>query len=53
MNAPKIKVKRTGKKRNFNNTLGLFLLILMRIKLINVIELKENKINKYAKFDIF
>jgi len=53
MNTPKNKVKRTGKKRNFNNTLGLFLLILIRIKLIKVIELKENKINKYAKFDIF
>ena len=41
-----------GKNKNFNNLLGLFLLILLNIKAINNIELKKNNINIKTKFDI-
>jgi len=42
---PKNKVKKIGKKKNFNNILGLFLLILARIKQVTITELKKYKIN--------
>jgi hypothetical protein len=41
-----------GKNKNFNNVVGIFLLILFNIKAINNIELKKNKINIKTKFDI-
>jgi hypothetical protein len=44
---------KTGKKKNFSKILGLFLLMLLETNPINTIELKNNKISKNSKFDIF
>jgi hypothetical protein len=50
---PNKQLAKTGKKKNFSKILGLFLLILLKTNPINVIELKNNKISKNSKFDIF
>ena len=43
----------TGRKKNLIKILGLFFLILLKTNPINTTELKNNKINKNSKFDIF
>ena len=50
---PNKQLAKTGKKKNLSKILGLFVLILLKTNPINVIELKNNKISKNSKFDIF
>ena len=50
---PNKQLAKTGMKKNFSKILGLFLLILLKTNPINAIELKNNKISKNSKFDIF
>ena len=48
-----IQLAKIGKKKNLSKILGLFFLILLKTNPINTTELKNNKISKNSKFDIF
>ena len=48
-----IQLVSTGRKKNLIKILGLFFLIDIETNPIKKIELKNNKINKNSKFDIF
>ena len=50
---PNKQLASTGRKKNLIKILGLFFLIDIETKPIKIIELKNNKINKNSKFDIF
>ena len=50
---PNKQLIRIGKKKNLSIILGLFFLMLLKTNPINPIELKNNKISKNSKFDIF
>jgi hypothetical protein len=50
---PNRELASTGRKKNLIKILGLFFLIDIETNPINTIEFKNNKINKYSKFDIF